>query len=92
MRYTKMNPNDFKHMTFGAGIIVDEFAPDTGEVQSSAIRWATTGDNSFTATRDMLDMGADINNCPENIQYQCLKLVDVLQRAIIRANMLFVVS
>lgn len=66
MRYTKMNPNDFKHMTFGAGIIVDEFTPATGAVQASAIRWATTGDNSFTATRDMLDMGADINNCPEN--------------------------
>ena len=65
-KFTKMNPSDFKHMTWDAGIILDKFTPETGEFDPTDIRWATTGDNSFSATRDLTDMGADINNCPEN--------------------------
>lgn len=65
-RFTKMNPNDFKRMTWDAGILLDEFDPATGEFELTAIRWATTGDNSFSATRELTDLGADINNCPEN--------------------------
>lgn len=64
-KFTKMNPDDFKHMTWDAGIIMDSFEPSTGTVTLSSIRWATTGDNSFSATRDLTDMGEDINNCPE---------------------------
>lgn len=64
-KFTKMNPDDFKHMTWDAGIIMDSFEPSTGTVALSSIRWATTGDNSFSATRDLTDMGEDINNCPE---------------------------
>ena len=64
-RYEKMNPDDFKHMTWGPGIILDEFDPETGTVEATGIRWATTGTNSFSATRELVDMGADINNCPE---------------------------
>lgn len=65
-KFTKLNPEDFKHMTWDAGIILDAFNPETGEVDPTKIRWATTGDNQFSATRDLTDMGADINNCPEN--------------------------
>lgn len=65
-RYTKMNPTDFKRMTWDAGIVVDEFDPTDGSFELQNIRWATTGDNSFSATRDLTDLGADINNCPEN--------------------------
>ena len=65
-KFTKMSPEDFKHMAWDAGIILDDFDPQTGEVDLLKIRWATTGDNSFSATRDLTDMGADINNCPEN--------------------------
>lgn len=64
-KFTKMNPDDFKHMTWDAGIIMDSFEPSTGTVTLSSIRWATTGDNSFSATRDLTDMGEGINNCPE---------------------------
>lgn len=65
-KFTKMGPEDFKHMTWDAGIILDKFTPETGEFDPADIRFATTGDNSFSATRDLTDMGADINNCPEN--------------------------
>lgn len=65
-RFTKMNPTDFKRMTWDAGIILGKFDPETGEFDPSDIRWATTGDNSFSATRELIDLGEPINNCPEN--------------------------
>ncbi len=65
-KFTKMNPSDFKHMTWDAGLILNDFTPETGEFDPTDIRWATTGDNSFSATRELTDIGADINNCPEN--------------------------
>lgn len=65
-RYTKMNPTDFKRMTWDAGIILDEFNPEDGSFSPEDIRWATTGDNNFSATHDLTDLGAEVNNCPEN--------------------------
>lgn len=65
-KYTKMGPEDFKHMTWDAGIILDKFTPETGEFDPADIRFATTGDNSFSSSRELTDRGADINNCPEN--------------------------
>lgn len=67
MRYTKLNPEDFKHMSWDAGIILDNFEPETGEVDPTEIRWATTGQNSFSATRELSDLGAEINNAPEGM-------------------------
>lgn len=64
-RYTKMATDDFKHMTWDSGIILNDFDPETGEVVLTDISWATTGNNNFSTTRDLSDMGADINNCPE---------------------------
>lgn len=65
-RFTKMNPSAFKRMTWDSGIIVNDFDPETGEIDLEDIQWETTGDINFSATRDMTDMGAEINNCPEN--------------------------
>lgn len=71
-KFTKLNPEDFKRMTWDAGIILDDFDPASGELTLSSIKWATTGQNSFSATRDLSDMGEDINNCPEGM-YQLQK-------------------
>lgn len=65
-RFTKMNPSAFKRMTWDSGIIVNDFNPTTGEIDLDDIQWETTGDISFSSTRDLTDMGAEINNCPEN--------------------------
>jgi len=61
-----MNPTDFKRMTWDAGIILDDFNPEDGSFSLEDIRWATTGENSFSANRELTDLGTDINNCPEN--------------------------
>lgn len=65
-KFTKMNPTDFKRMTWDAGIALDTFDPTTGEFDATDIRFATTGDNSFSATRELTDLGEPINNCPNN--------------------------
>lgn len=64
-RYEKLPAETFKHMTYGAGIVVSDFAPKTGAIEASKILFATKGGNAFAATREMLDMGAQIDNCPE---------------------------
>lgn len=65
-RFTKMNPNGFKNMTWDSGVVADAFNPDAGELKLADISWETTGDNRLSATRELSDMGAEINNCPEN--------------------------
>lgn len=67
MKYTKLNPEDFKHLTWDAGIIVDTFDPKTATLEASTIRWATTGQNSFSSTRELSDLGTEINNAPEGM-------------------------
>lgn len=66
-------PNDaFKQMTFGAGIIMANFSPETATVQGTDILFATKGGLAFNATRDLQDMGADLDNCMEGA-YQLQK-------------------
>lgn len=54
----------FEELTFGAGIVVDHFDPETLEVGS--ILWATNSGLSFSDSPEFTDYGEDIDNCPEN--------------------------
>lgn len=65
MRYTKVNPESYKQIPYDAGILVDDFDPETGTITATDILWLTTGSNTFNATRELTDMGAELNNVPE---------------------------
>lgn len=65
MRYTKVNPESYKQIPYDAGILVDDFDPETGEITPGDVLWLTTGSNTFNATREFTDMGEGINNVPE---------------------------
>ena len=70
-KYEKMPVGAFDKMTYGAGIILANFNPETGTVRAEDILYATKGGNAFSATRDITDMGTDIDNCPEGVmQFQ----------------------
>ena len=70
-KYEKMPVGAFDKMTYGAGIILSDFNPETGTVRAEDILYATKGGNAFSATRDITDMGTDIDNCPEGVmQFQ----------------------
>ena len=64
MRYTKIPETTFKELQLNAGIIVESFTPDSGEV--SGLVGATSGGMSFKATPSFSDFGEDIDNCPKN--------------------------
>ena len=64
-RYEKMPTDAFKHMTYGAGIVLSAFEPTTGKIELTNILFATKGGNSTAITRELIDMGANIDNCPE---------------------------
>lgn len=54
----------FEELTFGAGIMVKSFNPETLDI--GEILWATSDGLAFTDTPSYEDFGADIDNCPDN--------------------------
>lgn len=66
MKYTQIPSTTFENIQLNAGIIVDEFTPDTGEIGN--ILCATTGGLNFADAVEYLDFGDDIDNCPKNMK------------------------
>ena len=67
MKFTKIPTTTFKELQLNAGVLVSEFTPGTGTIDSSNILGATTGGISFSATPSYTDMGDDVDNCPKNM-------------------------
>lgn len=68
MKFTKIPETAFQNLQLNAGILLSNFAPDTGTLTESAILGATTGGNNFAATPTYSDFGEDIDNCPKNMK------------------------
>ena len=66
MKYTQIPANTFENIQLNAGIIVDSFAPDSGEIGD--ILCATTGGVAFADEIEYVDFGEDIDNCPKNMK------------------------
>jgi len=64
MKYTQIPVDTFQKLQMNAGILVDEFDPETGEVGN--LLGATTGGIQFTTNPTFEDFGEDIDNCPNN--------------------------
>lgn len=65
MQYTKIPESTFQQIQLNAGILVDSFDPDTGEIGN--LIGATTGGVSFADAIEYIDFGEDIDNCPKNM-------------------------
>lgn len=66
MKYTQIPLTTFENIQLNAGILVDGFTPDTGEIGN--IIGATTGGVSFSDAVEYIDFGDDIDNCPKNMK------------------------
>lgn len=66
MKFTKIPQDTFKQIQLNAGILVTDFKPATGTVDSKNIIGATSGGVTFEATPSFTDYGEDIDNCPKN--------------------------
>lgn len=65
MKYTQIPVNTFEEIQLNAGIIVDNFNPDTGVIGN--LLGATTGGVAFADAVEYTDFGEDIDNCPKNM-------------------------
>ena len=74
MKFTKIPSDAFQKLQINAGILTTDFTPATGTIGEAGQIGATTGGVNFTATPTYSDMGADIDNCPENTKE--LKILD----------------
>lgn len=88
--YTQIPADTFEKLGTNAGMLVDEFDPETRVIGKQI--GATTGGIKVDCTPSFVDKGDDIDNCPKNVKWYCIKLKDVLQRAIMGAKHPLVVS
>lgn len=65
MKFTRIAADTFKKLQLNAGMLVDDFNPETGEIGN--IIGATSGGISFTAAPEYADYGEDIDNVPANM-------------------------
>lgn len=78
MKYTKIAEEAFKNLQLNAGILLDEFDPESAEVNLGNIMGATSGGVHFKATPTFTDFGEDVDNCPTNmLEFKKLSKWDV---------------
>lgn len=66
MKYSQIPVDTFQKLTLNAGILVDSFDPNTGEIGN--ILGATKGGITFNSNPTFSDFGEDIDNCPNNMK------------------------
>lgn len=67
MLATQIPQDVFNYIQKNAGIILNDFAPETGTVSRAAIKGATNGGISFKDTPTFTDAGEDIDNMPSGM-------------------------
>ena len=68
MKYTQIPQDTFKNIQLNAGVLLKDFAPESGTLKATDILGATSGGVNFTATPSFIDFGEDIDNCPKNMK------------------------
>lgn len=66
MKYTQIPVDTFKNLQMNAGILTDNFDPETGAIGN--LIGATTGGINFADAPEFSDFGDDIDNCPKNMK------------------------
>ena len=66
MKFTKVAPDAFEQIQLNAGILLKDFDPSDGTLDTDDIIGASSGGINFTATPEFIDFGEDIDNVPNN--------------------------
>lgn len=66
MKYTQVAEDMFKKLQLNAGVLLRDFAPETGELVKTNIIGATSGGVNFKATPNFVDFGEDVDNVPND--------------------------
>ena len=67
-KFTKIPENTFEGMQMDAGMILNKFEPGAPNVQDQDIICATTGGVSVSCVPTYSDLGADVDNCPNDMK------------------------
>lgn len=65
-KFTKVPDDAFKKLQLNAGILVDEFAPDSAEIGN--LMGATTGGITFASNPTYSDFAEDVDNAPTGMK------------------------
>ena len=65
-RFTRIPQSTFEELQLNAGILLEDFDPETGTFADSDILTATTGGIKIDVKPTYEDLGEDIDNCPKN--------------------------
>ena len=65
MKYTQIPSTAFQNIQLNAGILVDDFKPNTGVI--GRLLGATSGGVNFKDSPEFKDYGEDIDNCPKDM-------------------------
>ena len=74
MKYSQVRADLFRKIQLGAGILLSEFTPNTGEFSRTNIIAATDGGAQFQATQNFTDFGDGIDHVPADTKE--LKRID----------------
>lgn len=66
MKFTKVAEDAFKKMQLNAGVLLRDFDPEAGALNTEDIVGATSGGVNFKATPEFTDLGEDVDNVPNN--------------------------
>lgn len=66
-QFTKVPESTFSDLQMDAGILLNNFDPETPDVQDEDIICATTGGITINCTPTYSDMGEDVDNMPNNM-------------------------
>lgn len=68
-RFTVIPENTFKEMQLDAGVLLKTFEPSTAAApEDESIICATTGGITVSCTPTYTDLGADVDNCPNDMK------------------------
>ena len=66
MKFTQIPADTFEKLVLNAGILVDNFTPDSGVIGN--ILGATSGGITFATNPEFVDYGEDVDNAPKNVK------------------------
>lgn len=65
-KFSRVNANEIPSVIYGAGVVLKELDTANWSYKNSDILYMTSGGIRFGSTKDFIDLGANIDNCPKN--------------------------
>lgn len=65
-KFSRVNANEIPSVIFGAGVVLKDLDTTNWTYKNDDIMFMTSGGIQFSSTKEYIDLGANIDNCPKN--------------------------